>query len=389
LSDVVIMGLANVENWLHQCSRCSSCKYIYKNYNPSCPSGEKFWFETFWASGRVWIAKGVKNGELEWSDSIIKAIYACPLCGNCAEQCNQEVSLHLLDIMESLREEAVKSGVGPLDIHKTFAEWVQKENNPYAESHSDRLTWLGKEKLPEQAEIYYFVGCTSSYRQQEIAKATYSVLKKVKADFTISEDEWCCCSPLLRTGQKEVAQESIKHNVEVLKKVQAKKIVFSCAGCFRTFKDDYPKILNEDLGVEILHISEYLRDLLHDGQLKITKPFPYIVTYHDPCHLGRHIGVYDAPRELLEAIPELKLIEMDRTRENAWCCGAGGGVKSGFKDWALEIATDRVKEAEKTGAEYLVSTCPFCWRNLEDAINASGSKLKMVDVTEILDSVIE
>ncbi len=383
------MGLANVENWLHQCSRCSSCKYIYKNYSPSCPSGEKFWFETFWASGRVWIAKGVKNGELEWSDSIIKAIYACPLCGNCAEQCNQEVSVHLLDIMESLREEAVKSGVGPLEIHKAFGEWIQKENNPYAESHSDRLSWLGKEKLPEQAEIYYFVGCTSSYRQKEIAKATYSVLKKIKADFTISEDEWCCCSPLLRTGQKDLAQESIRHNTEVLRKVQAKKVVFSCAGCFRTFKDDYPKILNEDLGVEILHISEYLRDLLQNGQLKITKPFPHSVTYHDPCHLGRHVGVYDAPRDLLEAIPELKLIEMDRKRENAWCCGAGGGVKSGFKDWALEIAIDRVKEAEKTGAEYLVSSCPFCWRNLEDAIKASGSKLKMVDVTEILDSVIE
>ncbi|NVM31163.1 MAG: (Fe-S)-binding protein [Candidatus Helarchaeota archaeon] len=382
------MGLATVEKWLHQCSRCSSCKYIYKNYNSSCPSGEKFWFETFWASGRVWMANALSKGNLKWSDSIIKALFACPLCGNCSVQCQQEVSSHLLDIMESLREEAVKAGVGPLDAHKSFAEGIKSENNPYKEPHTSRLDWLGGADLPEKAEVLYFVGCTSSYRQKKIARATYSVLKKINADFTISPEEWCCTSPLLRTGQTTAAESVVNHNINITKKIGTKTIIFSCAGCFRTFKEDYSRFLDQDWGIEILHVTEYLYNLLKDEELKISKEFPYTVTYHDPCHLGRHVGVYDAPRELLKAIPGLKLIEMSRIRENAWCCGAGGGVKSGFKEWAVEIAKERIKEAEKTNAEYLVSSCPFCHRNLEDAIKAKKSGLKMLDITEILNSVI-
>ncbi len=386
--DVISMGLVNVEKWLHQCARCSSCKYLYKNYNSSCPSGEKFWFETFWASGRVWIAKAIKSGKLNWSDSIRKAIYACPLCGNCTVQCQQEVGTHLLDIMESLREEAVKVGCGPLDIQKAFADWIQKEHNPYAESHNDRLNWIEREKLPDKAETLYFVGCTSSYRQKEIAKATFSVLKKLNVDFTISLDEWCCSSPLLRTGQTELVGSIVKHNLDMVKKANAKRVIFSCAGCFRTFKEDYPKIPGGDLEIEILHVTEFLSKLLKEGKLVITKEFPHTVTYHDPCHLGRHVGVYDAPRELLKAIPSLELVELKRIRENAWCCGAGGGVKSGFKDWALEIAEKRIKEAEETKAEYIVSSCPFCWRNLMDAIDSLNSKLRMLDVIEILDLVM-
>jgi heterodisulfide reductase subunit D len=232
------------------------------------------------------------------------------------------------------------------------------------------------------------VGCTSSYRQTEIARATFSLLKKVKADFTLSPEEWCCGSPLLRTGQTDLVEQIVKHNIEVAKKLGAKKIVFSCAGCFRTFKEDYPRILKQETGIELLHITEYLYDLLKNGKLKLTKEFPHPVTYHDQCHLGRHIGVYDAPREILKAMPGVRFIEMRRIKENAWCCGAGGGVKSGFKDWALEIAKQRIKEAESTNAEYLISSCPFCQHNLSDAIAALNSNLKMLDITRLLNLMI-
>ena len=127
LRDVMFMGLTDVEKWLHQCARCSSCKYLYKDYNPSCPSGEKFWFETYWASGRVWIAKAIKKGELEWSNSIVKAIFACPLCGNCTVQCQQEVSNHLLEIMESLRKEAVKAGISQTELRTLLAGQIPED----------------------------------------------------------------------------------------------------------------------------------------------------------------------------------------------------------------------------------------------------------------------
>jgi len=378
------MGLETAKNWLHQCSRCSSCKYIYRNYSPSCPSGEKFWFETFWASGRVWIANALHVGKIQWSDSILNAIYACPLCGNCAAQCKQDISSHLLEIMEALRAEAVKAGIGPLEAHKAFAESIENEKNPYGELHQNRLNWLGKIEFLAQTEICFFVGCTSSYRQQEIAQATFSVLKKIGADFKVNTNEWCCGSPLLRTGQTELVEAIATHNMDIAEKISAKRIIFSCAGCYRTFKEDYPKILKRDLGIEVSHVTEYLYDLLKEGKLELTKSFPHRVTYHDPCHLGRHTGVYDPPRALLKAIPDLELIEMSRSREKAWCCGAGGGVKSGFKEWSVDIAMNRIEEAVKTNAEYLVSSCPFCNRNLADAIEKKGSDLKILDITEIL-----
>ncbi|TFG05557.1 MAG: (Fe-S)-binding protein [Promethearchaeota archaeon] len=383
------MGLEAVKDWIHQCSRCSSCKYIYRDYNSSCPSGEKFWFETFWASGRVWMAKGIVNGDIDWSDSLIRALYACPLCGNCSIQCKQDVSAHLLDIFEAFREEAVKAGKGPLPVHKTFADGIQKENNPYNEPHKSRLDWLGDLDLPKTAEVLYYVGCTSSYRQKEIAQATFSLLKKLNVNFTISPGEWCCTSPLLRTGQTAIAAPVVRHNLAVLQQTEAKIVIFSCAGCYRTFKEDYPKILGTELNAEVLHVTEFLLELLKNGTLRFTRNFPHKITYHDPCHMGRHVGVYDAPRELLKSVLGLELIEMPRNRENAWCCGAGGGVKSGFKDWAIDISKDRVREAEHVDAEYLVSTCPFCYRNLEDAITTSQSRLKMLDVTQILNSVID
>jgi len=139
-----------------------------------------------------------------------------------------------------------------------------------------------------------------------------------------------------------------------------------------------------DYDFEIIHFPVFLLDLLNKGELKLEKIIKQIVTYHDPCHIGRHMGIYDPPRELLEKLPGIKLVEMDRIRENAWCCGSGGGVKSSFSDLAMFAAKERCDEAMKTGAQALVSTCPFCWRNLNDAIEENNLNLKMYDLVELV-----
>ena len=385
-------SLDKIKKWVYNCIRCSNCKYLPEDagHEKSCPAGSKFKFESYYGSGKVWIARNILTGDIEFTDSVIQKIYACPTCGNCEHICGMEVSEHLVDIFEALREAAVDAGKGPLPQHKVFGESIEAEHNPYKEKHADRTKWMEGLNVPEkdQAEVLFFVGCTSAYRQQDLAKATVKVLNKIGVDFTVSKDEWCCGSPLMRTGQIKLAKELVKNNLDLIKKIGANTVLTSCAGCFRTLKIDYPKYADALEGVEILHLTEYLQKLIKEGKINFPKEFNKKVTYHDPCHLGRHSEVYDAPRDIIKAIPGIELIEMPRNKETAWCCGAGGGVKAGFGDWALEISTERIEEAEKLGIDVLLSACPFCKTNLSDAIKAKGSNIKFMDIMNVLDEIL-
>ncbi|MFX1450820.1 MAG: (Fe-S)-binding protein [Promethearchaeota archaeon] len=381
------MALDEVKEYVYICTKCNTCKYTSETYLPSCPSGERFFFEPYFGSGKVWIARGIIEGNIEFSDSIVKKIFSCPVCGNCGEICDMRIGDHIVDIIEALRAASVEAGLGPLPEQKSYSEYIQKEHNPYAEAHKNRLDWLDEKirsKLKDKAEVFYFVGCTSSYRQKDIANATVNLLEKLNIDYTISPDEWCCTSPLLRTGQIKEVKKIAEHNYEIIRKTGAKTVVTSCAGCYRTLKKDYEKLFGGEPEFKILHITEFLEQLYKEGKLEV-KQIEEKVTYHDPCHIGRHCGIFRQPRNLIKAIVGRKnLIEMPRNQKNAWCCGAGGGVKSAFKDWAVDIAIERIKEAEATGADILVTSCPFCFRNLKDAIDKSGSKLKFYDITEFL-----
>ena len=373
------MGLSEVEKWLYRCGRCNSCKYLYKNYRDSCPSGKENMFEPYWASGRVWLANALHKGELEWTDKVKEIIYSCPTCGNCMEQCEQDVSEHLIEIFEALRAECVEK-IGPTEAAKAFNENTLKVHNPYNEPHENRLNWISNKNFPEKADVLFYVGCTSSYREIEMAKVAHDILEKMGINFTISDKEYCCGSPMLRTGQVDLPKELARHNLEIFKNSGAQTVVTSCAGCYRVLKVDYPKILG-DLPFEVKHITEFINENIDKLQFKEKN---LKVTYHDPCHLGRHSGVFDDPRNLITSVPGVELIEMPRNRENAWCCGAGGGVKSTYKDWAVNISKERIEEAEKLGVDLLITSCPFCKRNLSDAITALNSKLKLVDTIDFV-----
>ncbi|MHA1356646.1 MAG: (Fe-S)-binding protein [Candidatus Helarchaeota archaeon] len=386
------------------CGHCMGCNvfnwWTLDKWIDCCPSGKKYGFISYFAVGRIELGRALlEEEEIEPKDieSLKKIAYACPTCGACILQCKEYKEMDNVDIIEALRARMVELGYGPMSEHVKFAEATEKVNNPYGESHENRFDWLPKDtKLDEAAEIGYFVGCTSAYREQELAKATVKLLNKIGIPFQlIGSDEYCCGSPLLRTGLREKAKELAQHNVDAIQKKGVKKVIFSCAGCYRTFKEDYPKIVG-NFSFEVEHISQFLDQMLKEGKLKLKNPIDKVITYHDPCHMGRHIqltkkkiGVFDAPRNLLAAIPGITLKEMVRIRENAWCCGAGGGVKAAFKDLALETAIDRVDEACATGAEILVSACPFCRRNLMDAIKEKGSNINFKDVVELLEESIE
>lgn len=201
--------------------------------------------------------------------------------------------------------------------------------------------------------------------------------------FTLLKDEWCCGSPLLRTGQWNVAIKQAKHNVEIVTGTGAKSVVTSCAGCYRTWKKDYPELgINYDFNV--IHITELLEEEVNKGKLKFSKEFKEKTTYHDPCHIGRHMGIYDAPRAVLKAVPRMEFIEMKKNKEMSLCCGAGGGVKSAFPDLAVNLARERLIEALQTGAEAVATACPFCLMNFQNAIREYELRVKLYDVVEVV-----
>jgi Fe-S oxidoreductase len=218
--------------------------------------------------------------------------------------------------------------------------------------------------------MIYFQGCTAREKLKRISQSTQKLLDLAGVEYTILEDEECCGSVLLRTGFTEDAREAMEKTYQKLK---GEKVVVSCAGCYRTFQEDYPQHVGE---VEVVHISQLLEELLSEDKLQLSKD-DVMVTYHDPCHLGRHLGEYDSPRRVLERKGDL--LEMDKNREEARCCGSGGGVKSAYPVLSQSMAERRVEDARKTGAEVMVTCCPFCVLNLE-----SVGKIRVLDLTEFL-----
>ena len=213
--------------------------------------------------------------------------------------------------------------------------------------------------------MLYFRGCTAREKQTGIEKATERLLEIADVDFHTLADEKCCGSVLLRTGFIDEAKEQIKGNTEILK---GERIITSCAGCYKTLKEDYE-------GLDVVHISQLLSDLIKEGKLNFSKK-ELDVTYHDSCHLGRQCNVFDEPREVIKSVANL--VEMENIREDSLCCGAGGGVKSAYPEIADEMALSRIAQAKETGCETLVTPCPFCKLNLEN------DDIEVLDLTEFL-----
>ncbi len=372
---------------IHRCFRCGYCKFTYDYNDFNCPSYKKHRFETYSTGGRLWLIYGVINGDLQWSENLANVLYSCPTCGNCMENCRfEKFNFLLVDMIEAARAEATKSGFCP-EKQKVLVERATNPEmwNPYGEPNSDNEALKKEYDLPDEAEWVYFIGCTSNYRQQNLRDATLRLLKKTGIDFTLV-DEHCCTSPMLRTGQVDCASDFMNYNIARIKNAGASKVVTSCAGCYRTLLKDYEKF-GADLGFEVYHTGELIKKLLNDGKIKIASNYDKVITYHDPCHLGRHMDMYEVPREVIKQIPGIKFVEMERIRENAWCCGAGGGVKIGYPDWALEISKERLEEAKETGAAVLTSMCPFCKTNLSDANETFNMGFEVLDLIEILDQL--
>jgi len=353
------------------CAQCHYCRV--------CPVYSVIGWESVSPRGRMFMLRSILKGKLEPS-IVVEDFYKCTTCGACEVVC--QTSIPLVDVWETARADFVRKGFAPLNIHKMLREIAEKTGSPYKEKREDRGKWAEKYKTKEKAEIIYFAGCTASYRTKELAENTVEFFTKVGIDFCYAgADEVCCGSPFLRTGQREIVYEFFKKNYSEWKRRGVKTIVTTCAGCYRTISRDYPKIA-EELGYEwdfkVFHTVQIIHKLLKEGKIKL-KEWREKITYHDPCHLGRHMGIYEEPREVLKAL-STDFVEMERNRENALCCGAGGGVRSQFKEIAMEIGKKRIEEAKRTGAKYIISCCPFCKLHLEQSSEGSMEVLDIIEV---------
>jgi len=363
---------------LAKCEECKTCS----GYCTVAPSFEGV--ETWSSKGRVLITKGLQNKELPISKKIIDILYTCTECGLCFAQCFEDLELN--EAILATRHQIAEKELAPKIFHET-AKNIIEVGDPGAVSVERRLSWmknLSSQPLPEKAEVLYWVGCMVADRTPKTAKAFFKILNHANVNFTmLKEREGCCGYVLLTTGLWNEAKKVANEVLSRIEKTRVKTLVTPCAGCYYTFTKLYPEILGVSLPCEILHSSQFIENLIKNGKLEL-KSLNFSVSYHDPCSLGRHSGVFSAPRNILEAIPDLTLTEMPLNRQLARCCGGGGGLWSFNYQVSMNSAYQRLKDLQPLKVDALTTACPLCQMNFRYTSVRKSVPTKVCDITEII-----
>ncbi len=371
---------------IHRCFRCGYCKFPtdYSSFN--CPPYQRFRFETYSTGGRLWLIYAWLKGEIEWSEHLAEILYTCTTCRNCAEQCPMKFAPDIIDWIVGARSDMVEKGRIPPRVARFF-EAVQGYSNPFKLLRDDRASWANGTKLYSPGdEFLLYIGCLGSYDEngQKMAKSLVSVLKAAEVPFGImGKDEECCGNEVYMLGEMGLFQNIAERNIQKFKKLGVRKIVTLCPHGYHAMKNNYPKAG----GFEVYHYTELLAELTKAKKLKFSSN-RIKVTYQDPCFLGRHNNIYDEPRQVLQYIPGIELVEMERNRKDAFCCGGGSGnfvmdLLAGDENSPARI---RVREAYATGADILAVACPGCMTMLTDAVKTENleTKLTVHDISQIL-----
>jgi Fe-S oxidoreductase len=241
--------------------------------------------------------------------------------------------------------------------------------------------------MDNTSPVLFFIGCIPSLRVPRIAKSVTKILKNAGIPFiTLGKEEKCCGQPLLRAGHEDIVDSLAKDNIKMIEKTGVQTIITACPGCYRMLEKEYPRFVG-NLDFKILHFTEYFHDVMKKIELKTNNSQKRLkkVTYHDPCDLGLHMGIYDEPREIIGRFQKPELIEMQRNREKTWCCGGGNGVLSNvFPKLSVDIAGERVTQAKDVGAEIIVTACPNCCILLELGSKKTKSGIEIQDISELV-----
>lgn len=345
--------------------------------------------------GPSWLPTALGSG-VGIAEERAAGAFHCLLCGACAVACPSGV---LPDgALESARETAAGRGLLPQPL-AALDERIATAYNISGEPNRDRLLWAANLARPpsgigrKQVEAVYFVGCVSSLfpRSYSVAQSFVQILERAGLDYgLLGEEEWCCGYPMAVNGELERARALMRHNLDAVRATGARLLVTTCPSCLTFWKEVYPHILGEELGFRVLHATEYLAELLEDGRLPLrSAPETQVITYHDPCDLGRKGGIYDAPRRVLARLPGLALREMDGIREQSECCGGGGNLESLDPELGKAVAARRIRQAADTGAGTVVSACQQCERTLAAAARGERIRIRVKDIGEMVLEAME
>ncbi|MDR2163547.1 MAG: (Fe-S)-binding protein [Clostridiales Family XIII bacterium] len=412
-----------------RCSNCLGCKFVpfekikSNRFGRNCPSVWHYNFNLYSARGRFQLGQNIlEDGSVRFEGQALDAIFNCQACGACDVGCKvTRFNLEPLAHNIALKERAVEKGKAPDALNAVAAQLAKQKTMLPGAKKADRGAWASGLKLKdisvgkETAEYAFFPGCQYAYDKdlQKKAKSYVSVLKKAGVDLGwFGKGDMCCGGRAGQMGFRKEFEAQAQANAVVWKKAGAPKIVTPCSDCYYALKRQYAML---GIEVEVVHAVELIAELIKSGKLKLKKAVDLSITYHDPCRLGRlgepfepwdgtekkilnqvhtwtparpryagTYGIYDAPRDVLAAIPGLRLVEMERVRENSWCCGAGGGCSVFNPEFSDAVASERVTEAQATGAEAIVTACPWCEKNLSGVTSENGTAMPVVDVIDLV-----
>jgi Fe-S oxidoreductase len=413
-----------------RCTRCAYCKWIpfdlikSARFAKGCPSIDFGKFHSYSAGGRLITALSLMDGRSTVTEQVKDSVFQCHMCGLCDVSCKIcRYDMEPLNDLHELRFRLVEDG-HTLPRFKPVLDGLREEMNMLEQPKAARGDWLQDLKLKDltqdKAEFVFHAGCRYSFDGDlgQVARTSVRILQGAGIDFgVLGKHEQCCGGRAYHIGYKKDYETRAHSTLSLWARAGVRTVITPCSDCYHTFKRLYPA--ESGSGVDVVHMVEFVDQLVRNGQLRFSKPVPMKVTYHDPCHLGRQgepyvpwkgkekkifgqavcydpprpryngaWGVYEPPRNVLKAIPELQLVEMERIKEAGWCCGAGGGAREAYPEFSRWTANERLEEARSTGADAIVSACPWCERNLSDASGQDGAKLKVFDIMELVERAL-
>ena len=369
-----MMDLEKYKDDIYTCNRtrCGFCR-------DKCPVYVELKYEAYSSRGKMQIARALLEGRIKPDDALMECLSACTLCGYCMANC----ALHNVEIFKSLREALVQQGVEN-KYHKKAVQSILEWSNPMGRQEG-KADWAKDLSFDKNSKILFFGGCSYPFTSPKILQVIYQVLKATNVSFNYLGDEENCCGLVMElTGYQKDFDQYRKDQTKHLLELGIEKIITPCPGCYKVLKSVYFNPESDGPKIEVRHFVEFFAELVKKKKITFTKRIAKKVTWHDPCDLGRHMGLFEEPRDILRAIPGLELIEMPFNKYQAHCCGSGGGMLSSNADISIDIAIKRMEEAEATGAEALITMCPTCEAIFEKAIRYTDSSLQLFDLAEFI-----
>jgi Fe-S oxidoreductase len=421
---MIVSGSLELKDYMYEmrrCMRCASCKWLDHIYMPDnrfvyrCPSYAKYYFSKV-AYGRLKLGLALCEDRLSDTPGMQDMVFQCLMCGACDSGCKRNLDLEITNSLEALRGHLTTGGRYPA-AHQRMIDNLARTGNRFGAPAKDRAAWQPRH-AQARSDTVYFAGCGASYQDKGLAQSTDKILGAL-GGYMLLPGESCCGHPLFAMGHYDAFRQRMEANLNAMKASGAKRLVTAFAECYKTWKVDYPRLLKidtKDLPFQVLHVTELVAPAIKRGELKLSGRLDLKLAWHDPCNLGRMseaythweggrgqwgclepgdgfgakqfnrgtAGVYEAPRDILAAIPGVQVLELKRHHEFSWCCGGHAGVPEAYPDLAAYAVDERLEEVKAVGAEALVSACPYCKQQFQAGLKERDHRVPVLDITELI-----